>query len=575
MRFDQTKQIFGFKKTNVDKTQIDFGLKTQVKTGSLESDGSASGELPATDNAPVEYRAQDKRSFEELVRDQIQLHEANAAASATPVKGSTASMAQVLEAVDLAETCAEVDEAFGQLDGIIIEEERREDERRQSVVDARSEDKIVRESQVDTEDFQLGNTGNAVADEDGAVDVDLDDERDTLKPPRPVEGIKIKMLDSRPPESTPESASESVAEDDDGDWDEVSLDDLVELTDRQPPSDSLVDVMAARSIRDDVPRSRNKDDEVSSIKSTVTRGQQRNVGSFERTSERTSLTGAPASDDELQIVRTSFPPPVSQELRRSHNPWKVVALAALFVLAVMLGWNLKSQSNGFFNNAFSDFPGGRFTGETQESQPHFAQTSISGGEQLAVVSERGNDMTAAINLTQGLPTEIDSAENLGTQWRRRDVENPRKKRNRSANSDRRGDMYRKDNGTADASDQIASVIPKENGAAEVVRRNADKASENDEPAIKSAIPELPSKSDVRDAMTEIKPMIKSCRIDASGKLVLKMIVSGASGKIISSEVVDEKFRGTSTGRCAVRAAQKARLPIFQKKKLTIKYPFNI
>ena len=86
---------------------------------------------------------------------------------------------------------------------------------------------------------------------------------------------------------------------------------------------------------------------------------------------------------------------------------------------------------------------------------------------------------------------------------------------------------------------------------------------------------FPDRDAIRMAMEHIAPQVGKCKSAESGKVVVQMVVSGDTGRVISSRVIDDTFRGTATGVCAARAVRSVKLPSFERDKVVIKYPFAI
>ncbi len=86
---------------------------------------------------------------------------------------------------------------------------------------------------------------------------------------------------------------------------------------------------------------------------------------------------------------------------------------------------------------------------------------------------------------------------------------------------------------------------------------------------------LPDRDAIRMAMENIAPQVEKCKSATSGKMVVHMVVSGDTGRVISSRVIDDIFRGTATGVCAARVVRNVKLPSFERDKVVIKYPFVI
>ncbi len=68
--------------------------------------------------------------------------------------------------------------------------------------------------------------------------------------------------------------------------------------------------------------------------------------------------------------------------------------------------------------------------------------------------------------------------------------------------------------------------------------------------------------------------MKRCAGGTTGRIELKISVSGATGRVTNAQPVGA-FAGTSVGICAARAVRLARFPKFSQPNLVIKYPFDL
>ena len=89
------------------------------------------------------------------------------------------------------------------------------------------------------------------------------------------------------------------------------------------------------------------------------------------------------------------------------------------------------------------------------------------------------------------------------------------------------------------------------------------------------LPIVPSRVSVKAAMQRVAPLVAKCRTNQSGQLILKVVISGATGQVVSSRVVDDTFGDTPSGICAMHAVKNAQFPKFQKENLVIRYPFQL
>lgn len=97
----------------------------------------------------------------------------------------------------------------------------------------------------------------------------------------------------------------------------------------------------------------------------------------------------------------------------------------------------------------------------------------------------------------------------------------------------------------------------------------------DQPAAGGGLPEQPTKDEVRRAMTGVAGNIRRCGRGAGGKILLKITVSGPSGRVMRAEVAGSDHRGDEIGLCAMRMVRRARFPRFRRNSLVIKYPFDL
>ncbi|MBN2343036.1 MAG: hypothetical protein JXX29_01960 [Deltaproteobacteria bacterium] len=337
-------------------------------------------------------------------------------------------------------------------------------------------------------------------------------------------------------------------------------------------------------------------------------------------SMRDTLAGLELTSEELQTVRTSLPPPPEEARQeRKANPWKGVSIAAMFVAAVLITWLVAQQ---------------RFSSASESGvapQLNTQVASVSSVNSADAYSQRENQIPESVSAVT-VPVNDESWDfSIDETSERSEYLTGDRKHRRAAFAHRSSlplsepvdaagveadAMVSEDGavGEASADDRTqAAETPAEesapvpglaidnkdapSGISEGVgssarQRESDASAnpaamstlnelltteESDNPgrAVRSAIPELPSKDMIASVMAKITPNVKQCKMTQSGRLVVKMVVSGETGRVVSSQVVDDTFRGTSTGLCAARAVRVVKLPAFQREKLIIKYPFDL
>jgi len=84
-----------------------------------------------------------------------------------------------------------------------------------------------------------------------------------------------------------------------------------------------------------------------------------------------------------------------------------------------------------------------------------------------------------------------------------------------------------------------------------------------------------SRETVRTVMATIAPEVVKCGNGReTGKIVLRITVSGATGRVRDAEAAYAPYVDTPVGFCAARAVRLAKFPPFSDAEVTIKYPFE-
>ena len=118
----------------------------------------------------------------------------------------------------------------------------------------------------------------------------------------------------------------------------------------------------------------------------------------------------------------------------------------------------------------------------------------------------------------------------------------------------------------------------------VIPEQIKKVSPSSSPVVVSAatllktvedLPEMPSKALVRSTMDSLVSEVKKCKGGLEGRVVVEVVVSGTTGRVIASKAIDQVSVGATAGRCAARAVEAATFPPFKKSTLTIKYPYDL
>lgn len=647
--------------------------------------------LTTISDSAVEMRVCDRKTFENLVRDQIQIHESHAASAANSISGSASVVAELLVAAEREETNAEVDAAFDEIELTPVWE-------RETVVDG--SDNTPKSSELSdlpelsaspdipgdlelTESSELPGELLASKVEELPASPELpestelpdiqvfnhkggDDpgERDTLKPVRPGAEYEIQFSDSEvASDILPLPGLSETLEPED---EEIVLADnelvglvetgkaLLAVSDEidgdkkrgVDASDSPVNVaigpdesvavLRALEIAEDSPISPFISDTHLTQQASETPSTTDSEGSgvegidpvgsgyvtIERISDDTDIavaesqaTNSSLSVDSvidppqpgpvfsghrsviwekhdagalLQSIRTSLPPPPEkQNVVRARNRWRALAIASIFVVMAMGGWMVAGmnadQREGilkmFLAGGEEIHPqvSGNMTGiapmhvkehisvATAESSKESLGSSPSGDVMEAVLPS-GDDMIRSTG-------DNDSGAPRKQQPERREhrTESSKTADMPDGNISTQSDGFKKDR----KRDHGALISSVDNPANDAVKSGVETVQVPDGYNTPDEMPVRPSERAVRSAMAKVAPMVQSCPREISGKMVVQMVVSGASGKVVSSEVIDSTFRGTATGLCAVRAVQRVKLPAFKKEKIIIKYPFAL
>jgi hypothetical protein len=659
--------------------------------------------LTTISDSAVEMRVCDRKTFENLVRDQIQIHESHAASAANSVSGSASVVAELLVAAEREETNAEVDAAFDEIELTPVWE-------RETVVESsENTPKSSRFSELPEFSASLDSSGNAqsaesvenlddsVASEfpglspspespvrsesrewpESAVlperqtfnDDDGNDpaERDTLKPVRPGDESAIQFSESEVASDilplpglseTLEPEDEEIVLSDNelvglvetgkallavAGGTDIDTKDTVDASDnsvdvRIGPDESVA-VLRALEIAEDLPIRSSTVDSRPTQEASVTAAATDSEGSsiegidpvdesgyvtIERLSDGTDIavaqsqatnsslsvdavTGPPLSGQVLsghrsviwekhdagvllQSIRTSLPPPPEkQSVVRARNRWRALAIAAILVVMAMGGWMVAGMNADQREGILKLFlTGGDEVHHPQVSGDIVGVAPMRAKEHISVATRESSEGSSG---TSPVGHDVAVVPTAGDDVVRSTGDNnsgePRKHRSGrqehriepaasadTPDSDKvstQNDGFKKDR----PHDHGALSSLASNPANDVVKGSVEKVQAPYENNASGEMPVRPSERAVRSAMAKVAPMVQSCPRDVSGKMIVQMVVSGASGKVVSSEVIDSTFKGTATGLCAVRAVQRVKLPAFKKEKIIIKYPFAL
>ncbi|MBN2528849.1 MAG: hypothetical protein JXR76_20835 [Deltaproteobacteria bacterium] len=331
------------------------------------------------------------------------------------------------------------------------------------------------------------------------------------------------------------------------------------------------------------------------------------------------------SIETLQATRTTMPPPAEEYRRSFHseNMWKIAIVVAAFIVAVTMIFNTPEPQHypmvSMFDASVAGNTGADFV--KPERLAHMLPQSV-----ISTANREAESMNASVTSDAvGESLRGDSSKS-----RNRDndsSERGRESRKRRHNSDVENASSVEIIASATPAQTSASVLNSSrdavvNGVANESRAGADAESNNlpvnrelpvntvtdaQESLLGAAnaersqgsevkggatsgmshldnlltvtpqqtAPSVPSRAAVKSAMDSVSSRVSQCAMGVGGRIVIKIVVAGASGRVASAQVVDATFRGTSIGRCVASAVSAVRLPSFQKDKLTITYPFDL
>ncbi len=314
--------------------------------------------------------------------------------------------------------------------------------------------------------------------------------------------------------------------------------------------------------------------------------------------QQASYSGRPSLRpmDGLQGARTSFPPLVAEKRRRtfSANFWKMAVGIAGFVVLVTMIFS-ESEPEDLYLPA-----------KASENFVQVATVPAAALEGLAATMENTvKEAAASSSVTAGTSSEKHSGRrDRASSHRHEDAKEA------GGGDDRASDDSEEMAGTgATHSNDVASMetaekddvvdgSPSRRSTAEQSEIEAllgiKPSRESPAPEVKASgqgalggvsalplpdaspqLPQMPGRDEVQSAMQSVAARVSNCGTGQSGKLIAKITISGATGQVVSAQVVDDVYQGTEAGMCAAREIRRVRLPRFQKESLVIRYPFEL
>jgi predicted Zn finger-like uncharacterized protein len=91
----------------------------------------------------------------------------------------------------------------------------------------------------------------------------------------------------------------------------------------------------------------------------------------------------------------------------------------------------------------------------------------------------------------------------------------------------------------------------------------------------SALPDAPSRNDVKTALQGVSGAVKACRKDEGGTATVDVTFSGKTGRAAGAKVTSGPFKGTSVGSCVESAVKRARVPRFKQSTFKVTFPYRL
>jgi hypothetical protein len=282
----------------------------------------------------------------------------------------------------------------------------------------------------------------------------------------------------------------------------------------------------------------------------------------------------------LQAIRTSVPPPPDKrKVERARNRWRALAIASILLVMAMGGWTISGMSAAERDGWLEMFRGGGEGLRPGSVPDDGAIAPIRAKENIRVASGKTSPAaTASVSLGGEAPKTTSSGEVVsvaGTAGEGAGMSKPQRAAEPQGSSTSSAAMEspRSDDETERKNDE------RKDRARDGESRSSSVPVRSDRPSARrdttGELPSRPSEKAVRDAMAKVAPLVQNCGRESSGKMVVQMVVSGASGKVVASEIIDDTFRDTVAGRCAVRAIQRVQFPEFKRDRIIIRYPFAL
>jgi hypothetical protein len=315
-----------------------------------------------------------------------------------------------------------------------------------------------------------------------------------------------------------------------------------------------------------------------------------------QTVQQTNYSGRPSQRpmDGLQWARTSFPSSVTEKRHRrfSANFWKMAVGIAGFVVLVAMIFSEPEPEDLYL------------PAKASENFVQLAAVPAAALEgPVATMENTVKEAVASSSATAGTSSEKHSERRDRVSHRHEDVEEVGGDDRAPGASDEMagaGTTFSNDVAPMETAekDDVDDSPPSRRSAAEQSEIEAllgiRPAGESPAPEVEASgqrvlagvstlplpdaspqLPQMPGRDQVQSAMQSVAARVSNCGTGQSGKLIAKITISGATGQVVSAQIVDDVYQGTEAGMCAAREIRRVRLPRFQKESLVIRYPFKL
>lgn len=294
----------------------------------------------------------------------------------------------------------------------------------------------------------------------------------------------------------------------------------------------------------------------------------------------------------LQAVRTSIPPLHDTERARKRRPIYMVSAAALLIMVGVVGSGLAMLNSGYNEPIQStDEALNVASALRRRSGPPrlLAPSMMDAAEARPAVAIRQSGTNRSLSTTHQPATKLKNIESDQPVSNSSRDRLPVPRMSETASNGRNGNTVQADSAATGApvslSPEVMQVDAQQTGAQNAPTEQQSGETPESPPVLVAAaaqteeteqgLPDSPTRDEVKKAMEDIAPYVRNCKLDRSGRLLVELVVSGSTGKVISTEAVDAAFADSAIELCVSKVVKSVVLPVFKKETITIRYPFDL